>query len=118
MKMTLAAILVTAVLSAAPIVYGQEAGSADKDKSTGAGTAVKKDAKTGAKDTAKAAKTTGHDTKTLAKDTAKDAKIVGKGTGTIAKKTGSDIKNGVKDIGHKIKKGDEKPADQKSDTTK
>ncbi|HSY92673.1 MAG TPA: hypothetical protein VK812_14960, partial [Candidatus Binatus sp.] len=69
MKIEMASIVVL-VLSAA-MVYGQDAGSANKP---GAGSDVKKAAKTTAQDTKTAAKTTGHATKSAAKETGKDTK--------------------------------------------
>jgi len=97
MRMTLAAILVTAVLSAAPMVCGQATGSTDNSKSSGAGTEAKK-----------AAKTTAKDTKVAAKDTEKGTKTAAKDTGKAAKKTGSEMKKGVKAMEGKK----DKPASQ------
>jgi hypothetical protein len=114
MKAKWAAVLIGAVLATATLVYAQDASTTDANKSSGAGSTIKKDTKTAAKDTEKGVKTAGKDTgkavKTGAKDTEKGAKVVGKDTEKAADKTGSAMKKGVKKLGGK----DDKPADDKT----
>jgi hypothetical protein len=98
MKAKWAAIFVTAVLTAVPLVYGQDAGTTDANKSSGGD--VKSATKTAAKDTAKGAKTVGKDTekgtKVAAKDTEKGTKVAAKDTGKGAKVVGKDTEKGAK----------------------
>jgi len=55
----------------------------------------------------------------VAKDTKEVAKNALKETKGVAKRTGTAIKQDVKDVGHKIRGGDEKPAAPKpSDNAK
>jgi hypothetical protein len=106
MKAKWAAICVTALLAAAPFVYGQDS----------TGSAMKNDTKAAAKDTGKGVKTAAKDTekgtKVAAKDTEKGTKVAAKDTAKAADKTGSAMKKGVKKIGGS--KSD-KPADVKTD---
>ena len=101
MKIKLAAILVSVVISAAAAVYGQSTGSTDKSP---AGSDVKKAAKTTTQDTKKVATTTGHTAKTAAKETATESK-------TVAKKTGHATKTAAKDTAKDTKKAADKTAD-------
>ncbi len=96
MKTKLAAIVVTAVLSAAAMVYGQDTGSTSKSPGTEVEEAA---AKTTAQDTKNLAKTTGHATKTAAKETAKDTRAGAKDTAKGTKSTTKGTEGAAKTTG-------------------
>jgi hypothetical protein len=121
MKTKLAAILVTALLCAAPFVFGQDnsGSNASTTEKKSTGTEMKDATKTAAKDTKKGVKTAAKDTakgtKTAAKDTEKGTKTAAKDTGKAAQKTGSAVKKGVKKVAGKK---DDKTATTPADTPK